>query len=89
MLFLCDRQSIKINWQLWLMISAVRDVHKPESTQTGVISTQPRCTQTGVDSGRSFNVSAGGWSHKFPIVAGAGTGLKNYRIRVIFVQNLP
>ena len=28
-------------------------------------------------------------SHKFPIVAGAGCGAKNYRILVIFVQNLP
>ena len=29
------------------------------------------------------------WSHKFPIVAGAGSAVKNYRILVIFVPNLP
>ena len=28
-------------------------------------------------------------SHNFRIVAGAGPGVKNYRILVIFVQNLP
>ena len=47
------------------------------------------------ESSKSFNVSPPMFtrsrirSHKFPIVARAGYGVKNYRIIVVFVQNLP
>ena len=47
----------------------------PESTLAGVSMFQPEPEPDR--------------SRKFPIVAGAGSVVKNYRILVIFVQNLP
>ena len=58
----------------------VRDVHKPEYRSR--LRQEFQC----------FNLSRSRIrSHKFPIVAGAGvgSGVKTYRILVIFVQNLP